>query len=172
MPHPQHESVRQAFGRRCAYCGVLEDSAGAELTVDHYQPRSASGTDEIGNLVYACHRCNLYKGFYWPTPDEIAAGEYILHPHRHEISDHIRENAITGRLEPLTATGAFNIRLLHLNRPQLIAHRLERRAAEIRTSRLQLLEEQIAQQEQTIQFLHGYNDFLIRLLSSTAPPEE
>lgn len=91
---------------------------------------------------------------------------------RHKISDHIRENAITGRLEPLTTTDAFKIRLLHLNRLQLVAHWLERRAAEIRMSRLQLLEEQIAQQEQTIQFLRGYNDFLIRLLSSAAPPEE
>lgn|SRR5262249_8881943 len=172
MSHPLHELVRQAFGCCCAYCGIPEDSAGAELTVDHYQPRSAGGTDEIENLVCACYRCNLYKGFFWPTPEEIATGQFVLHPRRHNISKHIRENEMTGRLEPLTPTGTFNIRLLHLNRPQLVARRLERRANEIRESRLELLEEQIAQQEQTILFLRAYNDFLARLLSSTTTPDE
>jgi hypothetical protein len=61
MPHPQHEQVRQAYDHRCGYYGVDENSAGCEFTVDHYQPRAASGTDDFDNLVYACHRCNQYK---------------------------------------------------------------------------------------------------------------
>src|SRR2546425_13120483 len=119
MAHPQHEQVRRAFAHRCGYCGVDEIAVGSELTVDHYQPCSAGGTDEFENLVYACHRCNQYKGDYWPTPEEEAAGQIVLHPHRHDSSLHWHENRMTGELEPLTATGSFHIRLLHLNRPPL-----------------------------------------------------
>jgi len=73
MPHPLHEQVRRAFGFPCGYCRVDETSAGAELTVDHYRPLAAGDADELANLVYACFRCNLYKGDYWPSPKEEAA---------------------------------------------------------------------------------------------------
>ena len=80
MPHPLHEQVRQAFGFRCGYCRVDETGAGAELTVDHFRPSAVGGADDLENLVYACFRCNLYKGDYWPLPEEEAAGLYVLHP--------------------------------------------------------------------------------------------
>ncbi|MGH9801652.1 MAG: HNH endonuclease [Blastocatellia bacterium] len=169
MAHPLHEQVRQAFAYRCAYCGVLESDSGGELTVDHYQPRVAGGADELANLVYACHRCNHYKAGYWPTVEEAAAGFILLHPHRHDLSQHYRENELTGTLEPLTATGAFNLRLLHLNRPPLVAHRLARRAAQALEQRVQLLESEAKQSEQAIRILRTY--LLLFLQSgSTNPP--
>jgi 5-methylcytosine-specific restriction endonuclease McrA len=103
------EKVRQAFGGQCGYCGLAETTIGAELTIDHYQPRAAGGKDRFDNLVYACHRCNLYKGDYWPTTEESNSGHYVLNPHHHDITRHIRENETTGELEPLTPTGAFHI---------------------------------------------------------------
>lgn len=172
MAHPLHEQVRHACGCRCGYCRVTETAVGAELTVDHYQPRAAGGNDALENLVYACHRCNLYKGDYWPTPEEVAAGQFVLHPRRDDSAQHLRENEMTGEFEPLTATGAFNIRLLHLNRPQLIAHRLAQRAAYTWQQRLQLLEEHLQQREETISFLHAYIDFLTRLLATKSSSEE
>jgi FtsZ-binding cell division protein ZapB len=33
--------VRERYGRRCGYCGISELDNGAELTVDHFQPRIA-----------------------------------------------------------------------------------------------------------------------------------
>jgi HNH endonuclease len=162
MPHPLHEQVRWAFEFRCGYCRVGETSAGAELTVDHYCPLAAGGGDELTNLVYACFRCNLYKGDYWPSLEEEAAGLFVLHPQRHNLAGHLRENSRTGHLEPLTATGAFNIRLLHLNRPQLVAQRLERQALDVERQRLQLLQSEIEQSEQTIRVLEQYINFLLR----------
>ncbi len=156
MAHPLHERVRRAFSFRCAYCGVEETAAGAEFTVDHYQPRFAGGADDLENLVYACHRCNLYKGIFWPTPEDLAAGRYVLHPQRHDITQHIRENEITGELAPLTATGEFHVNLLDLNRPPLVAHRLAKRAHQVMQERIRLLEERVEQQEETIQFLRDY----------------
>jgi hypothetical protein len=78
----------------------------------------------------------------------------------------------TGHLEPLTATGAFNIRLLHLNRPQLVALRLERQALDIERQRLQLLQVEIEQGEQTIRILQQYINFLLRLGAGKRSPED
>jgi hypothetical protein len=172
MPHPQHEPVRRAFAYRCGYCGVDEEAVGAELTVDHDHPRSAGGADDFENLVYACHKCNQYKGDYWPSSEEETAGQFVLHPHRHDLTRHIIENETTGELEPLTPTGAFHIQLLHLNRPPLIAHRLARRAADLQHQRIRLLEGEIEQREQTIQLLQEYIDLLVTLVSVISPPEE
>jgi len=165
MPHPRHEPVRRTFDGRCGYCGVDETAAGAELTVDHYRPRSEGGTDDADNLVYACPKCNQYKGDYWPSPEEEAAGYYVLHPLRHDRPLHWRENEITGSVEPLTPTGAFNIELLHLNRPPLVAHRLALRAADILRKRIRLLQEQVEQRDQAIQLLQEYIGLLTRFIS-------
>ncbi len=172
MAHPLHQAVRHAFVYRCAYCGVTEIWVGAELTVDHYQPRAAGGTDELPNLVYACHRCNQYKADYWPTPEEAAVGLIVLHPQRHDLSLHYRENELTGTLEPLTVTGEFNLCLLHLNRPPLVAQRLARRAAEAIEQRVQLLEAEAQQSEQAIHILRTYLLLFLRPGSAKPPFDE
>jgi HNH endonuclease len=172
MAHPQHASVRRAFQHRCGYCRVEESAAGSELTVDHYRPRSVGGTDEFENLVYACHKCNQYKGDYWPATETEAAVQYILHPHRHDLSIHIQDDEATGELRPLTPTGEFHIRLLHLNRPPLVAHRLAHQAADLLRQRIRLLEEQVEQREQAIQLLNEYIALLIKLISLISTSEE
>jgi 5-methylcytosine-specific restriction endonuclease McrA len=54
-------AVLERDGFKCRYCG-----RGAKqevvLHVDHVQPRSAGGTDDIDNLVTACQECNIGKG--------------------------------------------------------------------------------------------------------------
>ncbi len=39
----------------CAYCGGEGD------TVDHIVPKALGGTEEPGNLITACRRCNSSK---------------------------------------------------------------------------------------------------------------
>ena len=149
MAHPRHEWVRQRFLYRCGYCGVSETDVGGELTVDHYVPVSAGGVDTNGNLVYACVRCNLYKSDYTPTADSLPH-ERVLHPLNDSLSDHYTENE-AGILEPRTPNGAFHIALLWLNRPQLIQHRLRKRARSQMESTLALLLHLIEQQQQMIE---------------------
>ena len=60
--------VRQRASFACEYCGVSEQSAGGELTIDHFRPQSKGGGDELENLVYCCSRCNLYKSDFWVEP--------------------------------------------------------------------------------------------------------
>ena len=73
MAHPKHAQVRQCYHARCGYCGVSEADTGGELTVDHYQPRTAGGGDDEDNLVYACMKCNQYKGAFVPDANDGSA---------------------------------------------------------------------------------------------------
>jgi diadenosine tetraphosphate (Ap4A) HIT family hydrolase/5-methylcytosine-specific restriction endonuclease McrA len=45
---------------RCELCGVSD--AAMVLEVDHIQPRSLGGGDELTNLQALCYRCNAQKG--------------------------------------------------------------------------------------------------------------
>ena len=112
--------VRAIYAFRCGYCGVSEVQSGAELTYDHFRPQAQNGTDDASNLVYACHACNEFKGDYWSEEDTR-----LLHPLTDDLNQHIVEEA-NGTLRPLTALGRVFVNQLQLNRPTLVANRLER----------------------------------------------
>src|SRR5437660_8177089 len=114
--------VRQRANFACEFCGVSETDSGGELTIDHFQPQVHAGTDDLGNLVYCCFRCNLYKADYWPAPP---GDQTLWNPRREPRDGHLLLLA-DGRLHPMTDTGQFTVRLLRLNRPTLVAHRLRR----------------------------------------------
>jgi hypothetical protein len=156
MAHPWHEEVRRRYGFRCGYCGVSETDTGGELTVDHHQPVAADGDDSDENLVYACFRCNTYKGDYFPTPADIQQFRRILHPLRDSLSIHLRENEQTGLLEPLTDTGRFHVLLLRLNRPQLVEHRIQSRLAQLLAASAQLLQEENQALRRSVTVLEDY----------------
>lgn len=133
--------VRQLFNYRCCYCGTDEISAGGELEIEHFRPKSKGGTDAIDNLVYSCSRCNLFKSAYWPKPN-APSSQHLLHPRHDNLQEHI-DLTDHGELIGLTPRGWFHISWLHLNRPQLI---------EARRKRLQLVAErrQLARYEHLI----------------------
>jgi hypothetical protein len=148
MRQEERETLRQRFEFRCGYCGVGERDVGAELTVDHFQPRSQGGLHEPENWVYCCHACNEFKGDFW----QPNSPHRILRPFRDGIAAHIVEQE-DGELRALTETGAFHIERLHLNRQQLIAYRRERRLlAAARQKHARLLErlQQLEDQVQTL----------------------
>lgn len=121
MAHPKLARVRQEYQFRCGYCGVAEEDAGGELTIDHFLPTSAGGDNNDENLVYACFRCNIHKSDV--LPGAIGEARRLLHPKRDDFAAHIQMKAATGRLIGLTETGLFHISTLRLNRPALIAYR-------------------------------------------------
>lgn len=140
MRPEEREALRRRFDFRCGYCGVSERDVGAELTIDHFQPRSRDGPDEAANWVYSCFTCNNYKGDLW-TPDSPLR---ILHPLNDLLVQHLAEQP-DGTVTGLTETGRFHIEQLQLNRPPLVAHRLELgRQTEIR----QALDAALRQQEE------------------------
>jgi hypothetical protein len=125
MTPEERAALRRLYEYRCGYCGVSETDVGAELTIDHFQPRSRGGQDQWDNWVYGCFTCNNHKGDYW-QPESV---QRILHPLRDYLAEHIAEQS-DGTLVGLTETGRFHIERLHLNRPALVAHRLQARRAE------------------------------------------
>lgn len=164
MAHPQHEQVRERYASRCGYCEVSEADVGGSLTVDHFQPSSAGGTDNEDNLVYACFKCNQYKGPFVPNETDVREGHRVLHPRNDPVDEHTRFNDQTGLLEGLTPTGRFHIALLQLNRPALVQHRLQRCMAKWLMLRHEMLEDEVAMLTSTITGLELHISRLERLL--------
>lgn len=123
--------VRQRTGYTFEFRGVTETDTGGELTVDHFQPQSQGGVDALDNLIYACHRCNQYKLDYWPVEPE---DPHLWNPRNEPASAHFVETS-DGTLRPLTATGAFTLARMRLNRSSLVAHR-QRKLAQVEEIRL------------------------------------
>jgi 5-methylcytosine-specific restriction endonuclease McrA len=103
IAHPRLPTVRECYAFCCGYCGVSEVDVGGELTVDYFCPVSAGGDDSDGHLVYACVRCNQYKGALHPEMIDVVNEWRLLHPLGADLAAHIREDERTGRLAGLTA---------------------------------------------------------------------
>jgi hypothetical protein len=157
MRQEERETLRRRFQLRCGYCGVSERDVGAELTVDHFQPRSRGGLDEPENWVYCCHACNEFKGDFW----QPGSPQRILHPLREEMAAHLIEQE-DGTLRALSKTGTFHIERLHLNRPPLVAYRQERRLLEAARQAQARLLERLQQLEEQVQTLTAYLEQLER----------
>lgn len=115
--------VRERANFSCEYCGVSEQNAGGELTFDHFRPQSKGGDDELENLVYCCVRCNLYKSDFWV---ELPYETRLFNPRLESAATHFWQ-AENGLLFALTEKGELSIRVLKLNRPQLISYRYQQR---------------------------------------------
>lgn len=98
----QREALKTKFGGRCAYCGCeLRDKWHA----DHVEPvfRFFNGgmdkpeNDNIGNLVPACHPCNLHKH------------ANSVENYRRIISDGRREFLSSGKGKALVRMGLVSV---------------------------------------------------------------
>jgi HNH endonuclease len=116
------EQVRQRAQCACEFCGITEIDTGSRLTIDHFQPQTKAGSDELENLIYACIACNQYKQDYWPRTE---TAPILWNPRQESASEHFVEQA-DGQLTALTPTGIFTIKRLRLNRSQLIVARQRR----------------------------------------------
>ena len=60
------EYMLQKYQYTCVYCNACAfkngKSTGICLEIDHVVPRSKGGSDQVNNLVLACHDCNQHKG--------------------------------------------------------------------------------------------------------------
>jgi HNH endonuclease len=148
MTATERATLRQLYNFRCGYCGVSETDVGAVLTTDHFQPTSRGGADAAANWVYCCFACNTAKGDYW-QPDSL---QRILHPLHDHLSEHILEQE-DGTLLGLTSTGHFHIVQLRLNRPALVAYRLEKRRRERESIHHTEVLQRLAEAQRELHFL-------------------
>lgn len=150
MTEAQRQSLHTRFDFRCGYCGVSETQSGASLTVDHFQPASRGGEDNAANWVYACFACNTFKGPYWSESENFA----LLHPERDIPSEHWSENS-DGFLVAFTTRGQRHIEVLHLNRAELVARRLENRVQVQRDQHIETLARELAEIKREMDELRG-----------------
>ena len=155
------DTVRARYQFRCGYCGVSETHVGAKMTVDHFRPRSQDGDDSADNLVYSCHACNEFKGDYWRAEPNLQ----LLHPLLDTMAEHFREQD-DYMLHALTERGANHIRILQLNREELVAHRREQQDIAAIRARCKDLENYIAELEQ----IEEANDATIGLVFGDSNP--
>lgn len=140
MDEQKRGKVRERYNAKCGYCGVHETDTGATLTIDHHRPLAHGGRENDENLIYCCPRCNQHKGAYW---HEIHA-PYIrlLHPLDDKLAQHLFQQQ-DGQLLGRTPEGVFYIQRLHLNRPQLVAHRLQKQEIQKRLDKIDELRQSL-----------------------------
>ncbi len=139
--------VRERANFACEYCGVSEQNVGGELTIDHFRPQVEGGGDELENLVYCCVRCNLYKSDFWVEPSHEPT---LWNPRLESAENHFWQ-AENGHLLGLTEKGELSIRILKLNRSQLIDFRNQQ---SLLVEERQLLQES----EVTIEILYNLGE--------------
>lgn len=116
--------VRKRANYACEYCNVSETDTGGLLTIDHFQPQSKDGSDDLYNLIYCCNRCNSYKYNYFPSSSKEPS---IWNPRLTDWNQHFFE-LDDGFIQALSQEGEATINLLRLNRPSLIKYRLQKKA--------------------------------------------
>ena len=72
------EYIAAQWQHRCAYCGKGDWEDSTRFNLDHVQPRTAGGPDNVRNLVWSCRPCNERKGerpvheFLRENPERLA----------------------------------------------------------------------------------------------------
>jgi hypothetical protein len=108
---------------RCEYCHAPEVVFNFPFEVEHIQPVSKDGTDEVSNLALACRSCNIFKsddteGF----DDETHSSTRLFNPRVDHWEDHFEVVLESGALLGLTEIGRATTKTLRMNREvQLIA---------------------------------------------------
>jgi len=122
--------LREDFKYACVYCSIHEGEFGGfhNFHVEHFKPKSKFPTleTEYINLLYACWRCNSFKGEDWPSNNPLKSGRGYLNPCKYDYEEYFiidKDEVITGKVKVVT----YMIERLHLNCYFLIEVRKKRR---------------------------------------------
>ncbi len=115
--------LRRAAGR-CEYCRLSQAGQEATFHIDHIIPLADNGATTADNLALACVSCSLRKAAKRAATDP-QTGElvHLFNPRLDAWGGHFRWDG--ERLVGLTAVGRATIAALDLNRPTILAIRLE-----------------------------------------------
>ena len=116
IPKPFCDVVRQRAQFRCEYCHYPELLSSAPLSIDHIQPQSLGGSDDLNNLALACRRCNERRynfttGIDLETETEVS----LFNPRQQQWSEHFIWTADALKLIGKTSTGRATCNRLDLN---------------------------------------------------------
>lgn len=124
IPIALRRLVIHRSGDRCEYCCLAQAGQVATFHIDHIAPEIAGGSTTEDNLALACVSCSLRKGARQliedPTTTEMVS---IFHPRQQKWKEHFSWNDV--EVVGLTAVGRATIIALSLNRPIMLAIRVE-----------------------------------------------
>lgn len=124
VPHGMRQTVILRAENRCEYCGLAQDGQAATFHIDHVLPVAAGGDTSLANLALACVSCSLRKGARQFAVDPASGAQAPLFNPRHDQwKEHFAWTSTT--VMGLTPTGRATSELLKLNRPLILAIRVE-----------------------------------------------
>jgi hypothetical protein len=113
---PIRKLVRQRADYLCEYCHSSEEGSTTRFTIDHRQPRSLGGLDDIDNLILACHRCNMRRYNFMTAFDPQTGSTVPLFNPRFDLwFEHFSWSVSGLRIVGLTATGRATCKRLDMN---------------------------------------------------------
>ncbi len=126
MDASTRELVRRRAGDRCEYCHMPQDATPfIPFHLEHIIAKQHLDLvrDELGNLAYACDRCNAFKGPSLSSIDPNTGDKVeVFNPRTDEWSDHFE--IAGGRILGLTPIGRATARLLNMNDSRRVELRL------------------------------------------------
>ncbi|MCY6491732.1 HNH endonuclease [Leptolyngbya sp. GGD] len=108
--------VRERGRDRCEYCHSPERISTSRFTIDHIQPRSLEGSDDLENLALACSRCNQRRYNFIVGHDiESAETVSLFNPRQQIWADHFIWSADGTRILGTTPIGRATCYRLDMN---------------------------------------------------------
>jgi hypothetical protein len=127
VPSSLHAEVVIRAGNRCEYCRLSQLGQEAAFHLDHVVPRAAGGPTVLENLALAYVSCSLRERAKQTAPDPDSGEEVPLFNPRTQVwAEHFCWDGL--RMVPLTPIGRATVAALALNRPLILAIRLEEAA--------------------------------------------
>lgn len=126
------DAVFERAGFLCEYCQTPMAFCPDPPSVEHVEPKSAGGTDEMSNLAMTCQGCNNHKYVGTQSLDpESGQRVPLYHPRSDTWNEHFRWSPDLTAIIGTTPTGRATVEKLQLNRSELInLRRLLRDAGE------------------------------------------
>jgi hypothetical protein len=119
------DQIRQRANGLCEYCHAIEEWQYVRFTIDHIQPRSQGGSDDLKNLALACFHCNRKKYDKNSAIDPETGIESQLFNPRYDCWDeHFIWSSDRLRLLGLTPIGRATVLALECNRDRLVSIRV------------------------------------------------
>jgi hypothetical protein len=111
-------TVRERAGGVCEYCRLPESHHPESFEIEHVVPRKHGGGTVLGNLAYACLRCNRHKGPNLAGIDRVTSRTKLVRlfdPRRHKWNWHFRRDGpyLIGQ----TPIGRVTVLVLVMNDP-------------------------------------------------------
>lgn len=117
FPQTERDFIANRARGCCEYCQILNDFSPDTFEVEHIEPLSQGGTNDLGNLAFSCGGCNGRKGIRTMAFDAISGKNVSLfNPREQSWYQHFQWRDNFSIVEGKTPTGRATVELLKLNR--------------------------------------------------------